>query len=163
LDIKVNIERNDIFQNNKYAIKLSDVDFKYPDGTVVFENLSLSLSVGRSYAFVGPTGGGKSTFASLLSYLLRPKKGEISLYGIDINSYSPKQRAKLIGYVTQDPIVFNDSLIANILYGNDEMLLAKKEKVLSCINEFKLLPLLESFKSGLDTYIDPDCEEITLG
>ncbi len=84
-------------------IDFQDVSFAYPEGEEVLKNISFELQRGKTYAFVGPTGGGKTTTASLISRLYDVTSGTILLDGKDIRSYTPCERASKIGFILQDP------------------------------------------------------------
>ncbi len=101
-------------------IHFHDVSFSYPDGKEVLHKVSFDLQRGRTYAFVGPTGGGKTTTASLIARLYDATKGTILLDGRDIRSYTPCERASKIGFILQDPLLFSGTVRDNILYGNPE-------------------------------------------
>ena len=86
--------------NGKGALlEFRNVSFSYPDGKEVLHNNSFRLEKGRTYALVGPTGGGKTTTASLIARLYDPTSGTVILDGQDIRSYSPAERVKKIGFI----------------------------------------------------------------
>ena len=99
-------------------IHFQNVSFTYPSGKEVLKNVSFDLQRGKTYAFVGPTGGGKTTTASLISRLYDASQGTILLDGKDIRSYTACERASKIGFILQDPILFTGTVRENILYGN---------------------------------------------
>ena len=101
-------------------IHFRDVTFTYPNGKEVLHRVNFDLKRGRTYAFVGPTGGGKTTTASLIARLFDATKGSIQLDGRDIRSYTPCERAAKIGFILQDPLLFTGTIRENILYGNPE-------------------------------------------
>ena len=74
---------------------------------------------GKAYALVGPTGGGKTTTASLMARLYDPTQGSVLLHGRDIRSYTPDERAQKIGFILQDPFLFSGTVRDNIVYGNE--------------------------------------------
>jgi len=86
----------------------------------VLHNVSFDLQRGRTYAFVGPTGGGKTTTASLIARLYDATKGSILLDGRDIRSFTPSERASKIGFILQEPLLFSGTVRENITYGNPE-------------------------------------------
>jgi ATP-binding cassette subfamily B protein len=140
-----------------------DVSFSYPNGTEVLHNVNFDLQRGKTYAFVGPTGGGKTTTASLIARLYDPTKGSILLDNKDIRSYMPDQRCKKIGFILQDPFLFSGTVRDNILYGNDGYLNYSNDKLAESISEAGLETLLERFDSGLDTVVQTTGDEISLG
>jgi subfamily B ATP-binding cassette protein MsbA len=83
-----------------------------------FENIALEIRVGEVVALVGPSGSGKSTLADLLLRFYDPTAGAITLDGVDLRSYRLGDLRRLMGLVTQDVILFNDTVRANIAYGD---------------------------------------------
>jgi ATP-binding cassette subfamily B protein len=75
-------------------LEFKNVTFKYPDGKEVLKDISISLERGKSYALVGPTGGGKTTTASLMARLYDPTHGSVFLDGVDIRTLEPASAAK---------------------------------------------------------------------
>ena len=80
----------------------------------MLNRVSFKLEPGRSYAFVGPTGGGKTTTASLISRLCDPTSGVVLLDGRDLRSYSAEERSRKIGFILQDPFLFSGTLGDNL-------------------------------------------------
>jgi ATP-binding cassette subfamily B protein len=140
-----------------------DVSFSYPNGTEVLHNVNFDLQRGKTYAFVGPTGGGKTTTASLIARLYDPTKGSILLDNKDIRSYVPEQRCKKIGFILQDPFLFSGTVRDNILYGNDAYLNYSNDKLAESISEAGLETLLDRFDNGLDTVVQTTGDGISLG
>src|SRR5258707_7085099 len=101
------------------VITFEHVRFSYPGGAQVLRDVSFSLEPGKTYAFVGPTGGGKTTTASLMARLYDPTAGRVLLDGRDIRSCSPEERSEKIGFILQEPLLLNGPSRDNILYGND--------------------------------------------
>ncbi len=102
-------------------LEFKDVFFRYSDGKKdVLTNINFALEKGKTYALVGPTGGGKSTTASLMARLYDPTAGVIYVEGKDIRLYEPSERAKKIGFILQEPFLFTGTVRENILYGNTE-------------------------------------------
>lgn len=148
---------------NGSLVHFGNVSFKYPEGKDVLHNVSFDLQRGKTYAFVGPTGGGKTTTASLMARLYDATKGTILLDGKDIRSYSPCERASRIGFILQDPILFSGTVRDNILYGNPECSGLTNDKLEDAIRESKLDDLLRRFDKGLDTQIRITGDGISLG
>lgn len=98
-------------------ITFDNVTFGYLADKPVLKNFSLDIAPGERVAFVGATGAGKTTLASLLLHFYEPGKGRILLDGVDINSYSQSFLRKNVGLVQQDIFLFSDSVSFNIAYG----------------------------------------------
>ncbi len=98
-------------------ITFDNVTFGYLADKPVLKNFSLDIAPGERVAFVGATGAGKTTLASLLLRFYEPGEGRILLDGVDINSYSQSFLRKNVGLVQQDVFLFSDSVSFNIAYG----------------------------------------------
>ena len=144
-------------------ISFRDVSFSYPNGNQVLHRISFNLNRGKTYAFVGPTGGGKTTTASLIARLYDPTTGSILLNGRDIRSYSPEERARKIGFILQDPFLFTGTVRENILYGNEEYQGIQNGELKKVFQDSGLESLLMRFEKGLDTRVDVSGDGISLG
>ena len=144
-------------------IQFKNVSFSYPDGTEVLHQVNFTLQRARTYAFVGPTGGGKTTTASLISRLYDATKGTITLDGRDIRSYTPCERASKIGFILQEPLLFPGTVRDNILYGNIECAGLTADQLEHALSETQLSTLLERFDQGLDTPIGITGDGLSLG
>ena len=144
-------------------IHFDNVSFTYPSGKEVLKDINFELQRGKTYAFVGPTGGGKTTTASLTSRLYDATKGTILLDGQDIRSYTACERASKIGFILQDPILFTGTVRDNILYGNRECGALTNEELEHALNDAQLLNLLKGFENGLDTPIEMTGDSVSLG
>lgn len=156
------IEGSKEIKSNSF-IHFKDVSFAYPNGEKVLKNVSFELQRGKTYAFVGPTGGGKTTTASLISRLYDVTKGAVLIDGKDIKSYTACERASKIGFILQDPILFTGTVRENILYGNKECGALTNEELEKALEDAQLLSLLKSFDQGLDTFIIMGGDSISLG
>ncbi|TAD86484.1 MAG: ABC transporter ATP-binding protein [Bacteroidetes bacterium] len=96
------------------AIQLDEVSFSYKDGTKIIDNVSLSIPKNSMVAFVGRSGSGKSTLVNLLTGLLRPSSGQVLIDGVSLNELDIHAWRKKIGYVTQEPVLFTDTVLNNI-------------------------------------------------
>ncbi len=101
----------------KNNIVFSDVSFKYTD-TEVLNNISFNAKAGGVMAFVGPSGAGKTTLISLIARFYDPTKGNVKIDGADIRDVELQSLRNQIGIVTQETVLFNDTVSANIAYGN---------------------------------------------
>jgi ATP-binding cassette subfamily B (MDR/TAP) protein 1 len=101
------------------AIEVRDVVFAYPTApeTLVCKNYSLSIPAGSTLALCGPSGSGKSTIILLLERFYDPQSGSITLDGTEIKSLSVRYLRSLLGYVGQEPVLFQGSVAQNIAYG----------------------------------------------
>lgn len=154
-------DRESVTSSSLLAFK--DVSFSYPNGTEVLHRISFELENGKTYAFVGPTGGGKTTTASLIARIYDPSKGAILLNGRDIQSYPHEERVKKIGFILQEPFLFSGTVRDNILYGNEAYREYSNKKLAQVFRDTGLEKLLERFDRGLDTKVDDTGDGISLG
>jgi ATP-binding cassette subfamily B protein len=147
----------------KSYLHFKNVSFKYPNGKEVLHKVSFDLERGKTYAFVGPTGGGKTTTASLIARLYDATRGTILLDGKDIRSYKSEERARKIGFILQEPFLFSGTVRDNILYGNVEYRNFSNIQLSEAISEAGLESLLARFDQGLDTKVQTTGDGISLG
>jgi subfamily B ATP-binding cassette protein MsbA len=100
------------------SIELKNVCFSYPDKTIL-DNINLTIKKGQTIALVGSSGAGKSTLADLIPRFHDASAGEVLLDGVNIKRFKLKDLRNLMGIVTQEPILFNDTVSANISLGNE--------------------------------------------
>ncbi|KYK59721.1 hypothetical protein DCS_00855 [Drechmeria coniospora] len=106
-------------QSAQGSIRFSDVCFAYPTRPAVniFNGLNFEIPSGSNVCVVGPSGGGKSTVASLLLRFYNPTSGSITINGVDISSMNVKSLRRRIGMVSQEPVLFSGTIAENIAYG----------------------------------------------
>ncbi|HEY4786144.1 MAG TPA: ABC transporter ATP-binding protein, partial [Bacteroidales bacterium] len=149
--------------NNAPLLSFKHVSFSYPNGKEVLHHVSFDLEKGKTYAFVGPTGGGKTTTASLIARLYDTTKGTVLLHGRDIRSYPASERVRKVGFILQEPFLFSGTIRDNILYGNEEYKSYSNGQLTEAIKDAGLESLLERFESGLDTKVLASGDGISLG
>lgn len=101
------------------------------DGTWVLKNISFKIEPGKTYAFIGPVGSGKSTITRLLLRFVEPTKGKIQIDGIDIKEYTMESLRDYFGYVSQTTFLFSDTIRNNVSYSDLSM---DEEKVYESID-----------------------------
>ena len=144
-------------------LTFKDVSFAYSGGREILHHINLKLEAGKTYALVGPTGGGKTTTASLMARLYDPTSGKILLNGRDIRSFTPEERTQKIGFILQEPFLFTGTVKDNILYGNSAYKDYSNEQLEQVIQEARLEKLLAIFENGLDTPVTTGGDSISLG
>ncbi|WP_145855658.1 ABC transporter ATP-binding protein [Pedobacter suwonensis] len=144
-------------------IEFKNVHFSYDDSKEILHNINLRFEKGKTYALIGPTGGGKTTTASLISRLYDPTKGTVLLNGKDIRSFSAAERTQKIGFILQEPFLFTGTVKENILYGNSQYKSVTDAELQKIIEEANLNALLAIFDEGLSTQITSGSDSISLG
>jgi ATP-binding cassette subfamily B protein len=158
---------SDAQEPNAPLLEFKDVSFKYVDSPMVLEHTNLSFQKGKTYALVGPTGGGKSTTASLIARLFDPSEGTVLLDGKDIRTYADEARVQKIGFILQEPLLFSGSVKDNLVFGNPQ-LAGKSENEIDellekLLHENDLHLLLERFDKGLETPVAATGESMSIG
>jgi ATP-binding cassette subfamily B protein len=144
-------------------LEFKNVHFGYADDHEILHNVSFKMEQGKTYALVGPTGGGKTTTASLIARLYDPGKGSVLLNGKDIRSYTDEERAQKIGFILQEPFLFTGTVRENILYGNALYKDHTNLQMEQVIADANLGSLLAIFEEGLDTKVTSGGDSISLG
>jgi ATP-binding cassette subfamily B protein len=144
-------------------MEFKNVYFQYSDDKYILRNINFKLDRGKTYALVGPTGGGKTTTASLMARLYDPSKGEILLDGQDIRTFTPDERVKKIGFILQDPFLFTGTVRDNLLYGNEALRGHTSKQLEGLIKDTGLKLLLKRFDKGLETKISNNGNSMSLG
>ena len=144
-------------------LEFDNVRFSYPGGKEVLRDVSFTLESGKTYALVGPTGGGKTTTASLMARLYDPASGHVLLNGKDIRSYPPEERTRTIGFILQEPFLFTGTIRDNVLYGNEQYREYSDDRLIALLNERNVGTLLSRFEQGLQTKVAAGGDAISLG
>lgn len=134
------------------GIELRSVSFAYPDrqDRLAVEDLSLTITPGQRIAFIGESGSGKSTTASLIQRLYEPVSGSLFYDGKPANSYSLAQIRRNIGVVPQDIVLFGGTIEENIRYGRPD---ATFEEVRLAAKGANALDFIEEFPDGFSTLV----------
>jgi subfamily B ATP-binding cassette protein MsbA len=126
------------------------VSFRYDDGDFVLSEVSFRLSKGKVLALVGPSGAGKTTAADLLPRFYDPTSGQILMDGVPLTSLRRGSLRRLMGVVSQDTVLINDSVRANIAYGSPN---ATKEQVEAAARAANAAAFIETLPHGYDTVL----------
>ncbi len=130
-------------------IEFNNVSFKYQDDYVL-KNFSLTIPKGKTVALVGQSGSGKSTIANLITRFYDVNKGAILIDGIDIRDLTTSSLRQQLGIVTQDAILFNDTIKNNLKLGNENATDAEVIEALKIANAWEFI---EALPEGIDTNI----------
>jgi ATP-binding cassette, subfamily B, bacterial len=150
-------------EQSSAVLEFRNVFFQYPGGKDVLRNVSFELEKGKAYALVGPTGGGKTTTASLMARLYDPTEGSVFLDGKDIRSVPPGDRSRKVGFIPQEPFLFTGTVRENIVYGNDEYQDYSSAQLAEVLESANLTTLMARFPEGLDTKVASSGNSISLG
>lgn len=132
------------------SIVFSDMSFKYPTSDIVLRDINLTIKKGEAIAFVGPSGGGKSTMMDLLLRFYDPTNGSIRIDNIDMRDYKIDDIRNLMGMVTQEVILFDDTVAHNISYGRLD---ASKEDIIQAAKAANAHDFIMEFEDGYKTII----------
>jgi subfamily B ATP-binding cassette protein MsbA len=132
------------------GIRFENVSFSYSNGHEPIRALSFALPAGQTLAVVGPSGAGKSTLASLLLRLREPSGGRILFDGTDYWQFSVKEFCRSVGFVDQEPFVFNLSIAENVRCGRTGI---EQSAILKAIELVRLNELVARLPDGLDTVL----------
>ena len=131
-------------------IEFRHVTYGYGEQKDVLNDISFTVEKGKTYALVGPSGGGKTTICHLIPRFYDVEKGEILVDGMDIRTLTRSSLRKNIGIVQQDVYLFNASIRDNILYGNPT---ATEEQVIEAAKKANIHDYVMSLENGYDTEI----------
>jgi ABC-type multidrug transport system fused ATPase/permease subunit len=134
-------------------LELHDVSVSYRGRGKVLSNLSLEMKAGERVALVGASGAGKSTALAVLTGLISPDSGSVSINGVGLDDIDLAEFRKRIGYVPQDPAVFDDSLYNNLTLWNDQIDPSAVEDALEAV---QFTNTLNRLPNGLETVIGPN-------
>lgn len=132
-----------------HSIEYNNVSFSYATEPVL-KDISLSIKKGKMLAIVGPSGSGKSTMADLLPRFYDVTKGSITIDGADIRELYPKELISMLGIVTQEAILFNDTVYNNITFGMENV---PKEDVVKAAKIANADEFIVQMENGYDTNI----------
>ncbi|XP_050237901.1 ABC transporter B family member 21-like [Mercurialis annua] len=140
-------------ENVRGDIELRHVSFIYPSrpDIPIFRDLSLEIHCGKSVALVGESGSGKSTVIALLQRFYDPDSGHITLDGVEIQNLQLKWLRQQMGLVSQEPVLFNDTIRANIAYGKDGN--ATEAEIIAASQLANAHEFISSLQQGYDTLV----------
>ena len=143
---KENPFQKETFENK---IAIENINFRYGNENVL-KNFSLEVTKGKTIALVGQSGSGKSTIANLLTRFYDVNEGSIKIDGIDIRDWDMHSLRNLMGLVTQDSILFNDTIKNNILLGKQN---ATDEEIIAALKVANAYEFVKDLPNGIETNI----------
>jgi len=145
-------------------IELQEVSLNYRDDQARALNaVSLSVRPGESVALVGPSGSGKSTLVNLLPRFIEPSVGEVRLDGRPLREWNVSALRRQFALVSQDVVLFNDSVADNVSLGDAESSEATRERVLAALKGANLMDFVNGLPQGVDTKIGHNGSELSGG
>ena len=162
------IDNDTIIPENKNAIEINSFDhnieiknmsFSY-ENDVVINNLNLIIPKGSSVALVGQSGSGKSTLANLICRFYDTQKGEIRFDNTDIKNLKKESLRKMIGLVTQDSILFNDTIKNNLLIAKED---ATNDEIINCLKVANAWEFVKKLPKKIDTNIGDSGNKLSGG
>ena len=134
----------------KKNIRIEDLQFTYDENIPILKNINLTVPAGEILAIVGPSGSGKSTLANLIPRFFDIQKGSILIDNMDIRDVNLKSLRDQISVVTQQTILFNDTISHNIAYGSKEQ---TEQEIKDAANAAHALQFIEELPEGFNTVI----------
>ena len=134
----------------KEKIRFKNVSFRYESDDIVLKDISFEIEKGSIVALVGSSGAGKSTLADLIPRFYDVNNGGITIDGHDVRNLSLNSLRRLMGVVTQETILFNDTVRANIAYGQKDV---NDEQVIPAAKAANALEFINDLSEGFDTVI----------
>ena len=132
------------------SVELEQVHFSYDGEQEVLKGVSLSIRAGQTVAFVGPSGGGKTTLANLISRFFDPQSGTVRVGGVDVRNIPKEELMNTVSFVFQNSRLIKASIFDNVRLGKPE---ATREEVMAALKNAQCDDILEKLPDGMDTVI----------
>jgi len=160
-DVRVDEIANPVpIQDLKSEINFKDVGFYYNQDRTIIKNFELKIAKGKTVALVGQSGSGKTTIANLLTRFYDVTEGSIEIDGENIKNLNLKDYRSLLGMVTQESVLFNDTVYNNIAMGKEN---ATREEIIEASKIANAHQFIESLPEGYDTNIGDDGNKLSGG
>ena len=135
------------------SVELKNVTFSYDGKKNALEDVSLSIGAGQTVAFVGPSGGGKSTLASLIARFFDPQSGSVFIGGVDVRNVDKRELMDTVSFVFQNSRLLKGSILDNVRMGRPD---ASDAEVLAVLRAAQCMDITEKFPEGMHTIIGSD-------
>ena len=132
------------------SVELEQVHFSYDGEKEVLKGISISIPAGQTVAFVGPSGGGKTTLANLISRFFDPQSGTVRVGGVDVRDIPKEELMNTVSFVFQNSRLIKASVFENVRLGKPE---ATREEVMAALKNAQCDDILEKLPDGMDTVI----------
>ncbi|WP_294239161.1 ABC transporter ATP-binding protein [uncultured Chryseobacterium sp.] len=160
-DVKIDEAPNPVsISTLNQSIEFNNIGFYYDKDHTILKNFSLSIPKGKTVALVGQSGSGKTTIANLLARFYDVSEGEVLIDGTNIKNLRLKEYRKLLGMVTQESVLFNDSVYNNILMGKPD---ATREEVIAAAKIANADSFISNLPEGYDSNIGDDGGKLSGG
>lgn len=132
------------------SVDLENIRFSYDGRTDVIKDVSLFIPAGQTVAFVGPSGGGKTTLASIISRFFDPQSGTVKIGGVDVKDIAKEELMNTVSFVFQNSRMIKASILENVRLGRPD---ASREDVLKALESAQCSDIIEKLPQGVDTVI----------
>ena len=132
------------------SVELQNVSFSYDGEKDVLKGVSLSIPAGQTVALVGPSGGGKTTLANLISRFFDPQSGVVKIGGVDVRSIPKEELMDTVAFVFQNSRLIKASILENVRMGKPD---ATREEILAALQNAQCDDIIEKLPNGVDTVI----------
>ncbi|OUP48792.1 ABC transporter ATP-binding protein [Lachnoclostridium sp. An181] len=132
------------------SVELDNVRFSYDGEKDVLKNISLSIPAGQTVAFVGPSGGGKTTLANIISRFFDPQRGAVKIGGVDVRNIAKEELMDTVSFVFQNSHLIKASIMENVRMGNPY---ATREEIMQALKNAQCMDIIEKLPNGVDTII----------
>lgn len=133
-----------------YSITLEEVSYSYDGKKNALDHISLSIGQGQKAALVGPSGGGKTTLANIVTRFFDPQKGRILIGNVDIRDIPKEVLMNKISFVFQNSRLIKDSILENVRMGKPN---ASREEVIQALDAAQCMDIIEKLPDGIDTVV----------
>ncbi|BCZ28118.1 ABC transporter ATP-binding protein [Claveliimonas bilis] len=133
-----------------YSITLEEVSYSYDGKKNALDHISLSIGQGQKAALVGPSGGGKTTLANIVTRFFDPQKGRILIGNVDIRDIPKEVLMNKISFVFQNSRLIKDSILENVRMGKPN---ASREEVMQALDAAQCMDIIEKLPDGIDTVV----------
>ena len=132
------------------SVELENIWFRYDEEKDVLKGISLTIPTGRTVAFVGPSGGGKTTLANLIARFFDPQKGTVKIGGVNVKEITKEELMNTVSFVFQNSRLIKASILDNVRMGKPE---ATREEVMRALEMAQCSDIIEKLPDGIDTVI----------
>lgn len=132
------------------SVEIRNVSYSYDGDKNALEDVSIRIESGQTVAFVGPSGGGKTTLANLISRFFDPQKGKVFIGGVDVKNIEKEELMNTVSFVFQNSKLIKSSILENVRLGNPD---ATRENVMRALEAAQCMDIIEKLPNGADTVI----------